>query len=168
MKLKWPLPYFSLSDCWLQTHLISCWWKNKVKIIFFFTRWFLELFKKRIKSENFLMDMDFQAYFKFGAVTRLFTYHTHAFIEGCTFNLFYFFLHTKKNTNFDPRGRPTVPAGSDHYFRTCCPYIRHYVAYVPTFQNLAKQNKVQTKIVIATGGTVGLAEWIIDDTHVLS
>ena len=38
---------------------------------------------------------------------------------------------------------------------------------VPTFQNLAKQNKVQARIVIATGGTVGLAEWIIDDTHVL-
>ena len=28
----------------------------------------------------------------------------------------------------------------------------------PTFQNFAKQNKVRTRIVIATGGTVGLAE----------
>ena len=35
---------------------------------------------------------------------------------------------------------------------------------IPTFQNLAKQNKVQA---IATGGTVGLAEWIIDDSHIL-
>ena len=33
---------------------------------------------------------------------------------------------------------------------------------VPTFQNLAKQNKVKT--MFATGKTVGLAEWIIDDT----
>ena len=35
-----------------------------------------------------------------------------------------------------------------------------------TFQNFTKQNKVQTRIVIATGGTVSLAEWIIDDTLV--
>ena len=33
---------------------------------------------------------------------------------------------------------------------------------VPTFQNLAKQNKART--MFATGETVGLAEWIIDDT----
>ena len=27
--------------------------------------------------------------------------------------------------NFDPRGpRTTVPAGSDHYFHTCCPSVR--------------------------------------------
>ena len=63
---------------------------------------------------------------------------------------------------FDPRGRPTVMAGSDHYFRTCCLYVR---PSVPTFQNLAKQNKVQAKIVISTGGTVGLAEWIISRKH---
>ena len=65
--------------------------------------------------------------------------------------------------DIDPRGRPTVTAGSDHYFRTCCLYIR---PSVPTFQNLAKQN-VQARIVIATGGTVDLAGWIIDDKHVL-
>ena len=33
---------------------------------------------------------------------------------------------------------------------------------VHTFQNLAKQNKAKT--MFATGETVGLAEWIIDDT----
>ena len=33
---------------------------------------------------------------------------------------------------------------------------------VPTFEILAKQNKVKT--MFATGETVGLAEWIIDDT----
>ena len=33
-----------------------------------------------------------------------------------------------------------------------------------TFQNLAKQNNFQVKIVIATGGTMYLAEWIFDDT----
>ena len=38
----------------------------------------------------------------------------------------------------------------------------------PLFINLAKQNNFQVRIVIATGGTVGLAEWIIDGTHVLS
>ena len=39
---------------------------------------------------------------------------------------------------------------------------------VPIFQNLAKQNNFQARIVVATGEAVGLAEWIIDDdTHVL-
>ena len=37
----------------------------------------------------------------------------------------------------------------------------------PTFQNISKQNDVQARIMIATGGTVGQAKWIIDDTHVL-
>ena len=46
----------------------------------------------------------------------------------------------------------------DHYFRTCfCPSVL-------TFQNIAKQNKHRMKIMIATGGIVGLAEGIIDDT----
>ena len=49
-------------------------------------------------------------------------------------------------------------AGSDHYFRTSVrmsvrPFVR------PHFSNL-----VQVRIAIAT---VGLAEWIIDGTHVL-
>ena len=35
---------------------------------------------------------------------------------------------------------------------------------VTTFQNLAKQNKFQAKTMFTTGETVGLAEWIIDDT----
>ena len=35
---------------------------------------------------------------------------------------------------------------------------------VPSFQNLAKQNKFQVKTMFTTGETVGLAEWIIDDT----
>ena len=34
----------------------------------------------------------------------------------------------------DPLGRPTIPAGSDHYFCTCCQSVR------PHFSNLAKQN----------------------------
>ena len=57
----------------------------------------------------------------------------------------------------------------DHYFRTCClSAARSSVRpSVPTFQNLAKQNNLQAIIVIATGGNVGLAEWIIDGTHVL-
>ena len=38
---------------------------------------------------------------------------------------------------------------------------------VTTFQNLSIQNRFQMRIVIATSGTVGLAEWIIDGTHVL-
>ena len=48
------------------------------------------------------------------------------------------------------------PAGSDHYIQTCCPSVCTSVrSFVPTFQNLPKQNRVQVRIVIATGGTVG-------------
>ena len=62
----------------------------------------------------------------------------------------------------DPRGRRTVTACSDHYLV----YVRPSV--LPTFKNLAKQNKFQVRIVIVTGGTVCLAEGVIDDTHNLS
>ena len=55
----------------------------------------------------------------------------------------------------DPLGQPKVMAGRDHCFCTCRPSTR-------TFQNLAKQNKAKT--MFATGVTMGLAEWIIDDT----
>ena len=43
-------------------------------------------------------------------------------------------------------------------------FTRGVCSFVPTFQILANQNNVQ---VSATGGTVGLAEWIIDGTHFL-
>ena len=49
----------------------------------------------------------------------------------------------------DPHGRPTVTAGIDHCFRI----YTHF-----------SQNKFQAKTMFATGETVGLAEWIIDDT----
>ena len=51
----------------------------------------------------------------------------------------------KRHASIDPRGRTTITifAGS---FR------------------LRKQNKLQVRILIVTGGTVGLAEWIIDET----
>ena len=39
---------------------------------------------------------------------------------------------------------------------------------VLTFQNIAKQNKCRVKIMIATSGTLGLAEGIIDDTCLVS
>ena len=58
------------------------------------------------------------------------------------------------SSQIDPLGRPTITAGCDH------------VASFLTFQNLAKQNKFQVRVVIATGGIiVGLAKWIIDETH---
>ena len=65
---------------------------------------------------------------------------------------------------FDPRGRPTVTAGSDHYFSRVV-----YTSVRPSslFKILQNKTKVQGGIVIATGRTVGLAEWIIDDTHFL-
>ena len=57
----------------------------------------------------------------------------------------------------DPLGQPRVTAGRDHCLNTCRPSV-------PTFQNLAKQNKFQAKTMFTTGENVGLAEWIIDDT----
>ena len=39
---------------------------------------------------------------------------------------------------FDPLSRPTIAASSAHCFRTYCPSV-------PTFQNLAQQNKFQVK-----------------------
>ena len=72
---------------------------------------------------------------------------------------------------FDPRGRPTVTAGSDHYFRTWCPSNPQSVRLslrmsVPIFQNVAKQNNFQVRIVITTGETMGLAVWIIVGTKI--
>ena len=61
----------------------------------------------------------------------------------------------------DPRGRSIVTVGSDHYF----PKFR---SFVPTFQNLTNQNKIQVNIVLTTGGTVGLAEWIIDNSFLVN
>ena len=61
----------------------------------------------------------------------------------------------------DPRGRPTVTAGI--FARVVCPsVVRSH------FSKSRKQSNFPGRIVIATGGTVGLAEWITDDTHVLS
>ena len=51
---------------------------------------------------------------------------------------------------------PTQP-GRDHCFRTCCPSVRPS----PLFKS-RKTN--QQKTMFATGVTMGLAEWIIDDT----
>ena len=48
-----------------------------------------------------------------------------------------------KTLEIDPLGRPTVTAGCDNWFRTCCPSVR--TTSVPTFQNLAKRNKFQAK-----------------------
>ena len=51
----------------------------------------------------------------------------------------------------DPLGQPTVTAGSDHCFLTCCPSVRHH---------FSKSSKTKQSM-FATGETVGLAEWII-------
>ena len=55
----------------------------------------------------------------------------------------------------DPQSRPVVIT-----------ILTRGVCTVPTFQNLSKQNNFQLKIVLATGGNVGLVEWIIDSIHV--
>ena len=67
--------------------------------------------------------------------------------------------------SIDPRGRPTVTAGSDLYFRTCCLSVRPSPLF--KISQKSKTKTLSSEIVIATGGTVGLAEWIIDGTHIL-
>ena len=54
----------------------------------------------------------------------------------------------------DPQSQPVV-------IIVVCRYV---CTFVTTFQNLAKQNKVQA---FTTGEIVGLAEWIIDDTSIV-
>ena len=60
------------------------------------------------------------------------------------------------NYKIDPLGLPTVPW-----------LLVIIILRVPTFQNIAKQNKHRVKVKIDIGGTVGLAEGIIDDTYLL-
>ena len=72
--------------------------------------------------------------------------------------------HCWKASDIDPRGRPTLMAGSDHYFRTWCLSVRPS----SLFKISKKQNNFQVRIVIATGGIVGLADWIIDGTQGLT
>ena len=57
----------------------------------------------------------------------------------------------------DPQSLPVVIIVFAHV-------IRPSVCLSPFIQNLAEQNKFQAKTMFATGETVGLAEWIIDDT----
>ena len=70
-----------------------------------------------------------------------------SFLDSLT--LFFHFI-------FDPRGQPTVTAGSDHYFRTCYLSVRPSVLpYVrPRFSKSRKTKNFKR------------AKWIIDDTHV--
>ena len=65
-------------------------------------------------------------------------------------------LFFQKNPLKDPG-----PQNFSYCFHTCRPSVR---PFVPTLQIFAKQSNFQVKIVIATGETVCLAEWIIDDT----
>ena len=64
---------------------------------------------------------------------------------------------------FDSWGWPTVKTSI-----VVIIFARVVCTSVPTFHNLSKQNKFQARVVIAPGGTVGLAEWIIGDKRVFS
>ena len=73
-------------------------------------------------------------------------------MHNMTFDIWILLIH-----EVNPQSRPVVIT---IFARVVCPSV-------PTFKNLAKQNKFQVRIVIATGETVGLASWIINGTHVL-
>ena len=62
----------------------------------------------------------------------------------------------------DPQSWPEVIT---IFARVVCTSVLPYI--LPTYRNRTEQNTFQVKIVIATGGTVGLAWWIIDCTLVL-
>ena len=63
----------------------------------------------------------------------------------------------KNPLEIDPLDQPKVTAGRDHCFRTCCPSVRPS----PLFKS---RKTKQQKTMFATGETLGLAEWILDDT----
>ena len=42
----------------------------------------------------------------------------------------------------DPHGRPTVTAGSDHCFRTCCPYVRSHFSKSRKTKQILSENSV--------------------------
>ena len=66
--------------------------------------------------------------------------------------------HVDRYMYIDPFGQPTVTAGKDLCFPTCCTFVRPSVP----LSKSSNQNKVKT--MFATGETVGLANWIIHDT----
>ena len=55
------------------------------------------------------------------------------------FNSFNFYLQDILNVCIDPRGQPTITAGSDYYFHTCHPYVLPYVRFFKTEQ-FSKEN----------------------------
>ena len=59
---------------------------------------------------------------------------------------------------FDPLGQPKVMTCSDYFCSTCCPY------FFCTFVLFKSSKTKQQKTMVATDETMGLAEWIIDDT----
>ena len=63
--------------------------------------------------------------------------------------------------HIDPLGQPKVTGGRDHFFRTCCPSV----CPSPLFKSSKTK---QQKTMFATGVTMGLAEWIIDDSCLVS
>ena len=70
--------------------------------------------------------------------------------------MLYYYLRLIHSAN--PQSRPVVISVFTHVIR---PSVS---TSVPTFKNLAKQNKFQLKTMFTTGDIVDLAKWIIDDT----
>ena len=62
-------------------------------------------------------------------------------------------IHVGNVESIDPRGRPTVTAGSDNCFCTCRTSVHTH---------FSKQNKFQDRTMFATAVTMGMAKWIID------
>ena len=67
-------------------------------------------------------------------------------------------------TTVDQLGQPSITAGSYVFKHVVHKYV---CSSLPTFENLAKQNKFQVKTMFGSGGIVGLAERIINDTRLV-
>ena len=76
-----------------------------------------------------------------------------SYLSSMTYGFCFTFLIHSAN----PKSRPVGIIVFAYVIRTS----------VPTFQNLGKQTKFQAKAMFTTGGTVGLAEWIIDDIRLV-
>ena len=110
------------------------------------------LFRFILKCCHFSSSTSIRKFLK-GKVLQVLLFMHSAFLESReTSQLLIFFLWplSGMHNNIDPLGQPRVMDGSDHCFSTCCPY------------SLFSSSKTkQQKTMVAT---VGLAEWIIDDT----
>ena len=85
-----------------------------------------------------------------------------------SYNLFLEKMINPSTKTLWPLPRETMTKGNflSNYWSTrpTLGHGRYWSLFSQFFQNIAKQNKFQANTMFTTGETMGLAEWIIDDT----